>query len=298
MLDSAQFLHILATETEHLVTVDISVAPKVKSAFEQWLLDAISSDSFSDPVKMWNAECSLVIQELAKLEAEKAIEDAKAGAGMDAANAESIAEITLSAQVVGQPDAAKAIANAVRLSRSGLLPMLLFDDNNSMMHINASEYSEKHSISRLTSAPPGYVCYELEKPNQQAMEKVGKEGDITVKEGHTVEDEIEITEGMHFNRGFISPYVITAIKTQKCEFENPYILQHILPALEITAQSCHLLIIIAEDVDGETLASLILNKLLVSSKQNHLYDELDSWRMVDMWNTIIMMTANLGLHTS
>ncbi|KAF8900110.1 GroEL-like apical domain-containing protein, partial [Gymnopilus junonius] len=95
----------------------------------------------------------------------------------------------------------------------------------------------------------------------QAMEKVGKKGDITVKEGRTVEDEIEITEGMCFDRGFISPYVITDIKTQKCEFENPYILQHILPALEIAAQSRRPLIIIAEDVDGETLTSLILNKL-------------------------------------
>ncbi|KAF8877454.1 P-loop containing nucleoside triphosphate hydrolase protein [Gymnopilus junonius] len=148
---------------------------------------------------------------LAKLEAEKAVEDAKAGAGMDTVNAESIAEIvgrwtgipvsrlvttekekllkmekTLSAQVVGQPDAVKAVANAVRLSRSGLsnpnrptasflmagpsgtgktlmaktLATLLFDDPNSMMRIDASEYSEKHSISRLIGAPPGYVGYD------------------------------------------------------------------------------------------------------------------------------------------
>ncbi|KAF8873850.1 hypothetical protein CPB84DRAFT_1853849 [Gymnopilus junonius] len=128
---------------------------------------------------------------LAKLEAEKATEDAKAGAGMDATNAESIAEI---------------------------LPTLLFDDNNSMMHINASKYSEKHSISRLTGAPPAntkIVAATAEITQvatistnddtyvrnliTQAMEKVGKEGDITIKEGRTVEDEIEITEGMHFD---------------------------------------------------------------------------------------------------
>jgi chaperonin GroEL len=58
----------------------------------------------------------------------------------------------------------------------------------------------------------------------QAMEKVGKEGVITVKEGKTIEDEIEITEGMRFDRGFISPYFITDVKTQKVEFEKPLIL--------------------------------------------------------------------------
>ena len=58
----------------------------------------------------------------------------------------------------------------------------------------------------------------------QAMEKVGKEGVITVKEGKTIEDEIEVTEGMRFDRGYISPYFITDVKTQKTEFEKPYIL--------------------------------------------------------------------------
>ncbi|KAG6373692.1 hypothetical protein JVT61DRAFT_6365 [Boletus reticuloceps] len=80
----------------------------------------------------------------------------------------------------------------------------------------------------------------------QAMEKVGKEGVITVKEGRTIEDEIEITEGMRFDRGFISPYFITDVKAQKVEFEKPFILlsekkisvlQDILPSLEAAAQS-------------------------------------------------------------
>ncbi|KAI0051272.1 chaperonin GroL [Auriscalpium vulgare] len=104
----------------------------------------------------------------------------------------------------------------------------------------------------------------------QAMEKVGKEGVITVKEGRTIEDEIEITEGMRFDRGFISPYFVTDIKSQKVEFEKPYILlsekkisllQDILPSLETAAQARRPLLIIAEDVDGEALAALILNKL-------------------------------------
>jgi chaperonin GroEL len=58
----------------------------------------------------------------------------------------------------------------------------------------------------------------------QAMEKVGKEGVITVKEGKTIDDEIEITEGMRFDRGFISPYFVTDVKSQRVEFEKPYIL--------------------------------------------------------------------------
>jgi chaperonin GroEL len=104
----------------------------------------------------------------------------------------------------------------------------------------------------------------------QAMEKVGKEGVITVKEGRTIEDEIEITQGMRFDRGFISPYFITDVKTQKVEFEKPLILlsekkisvlRDILPSLEAAAQSRRPLVIIAEDVDGEALAACILNKL-------------------------------------
>ncbi|KAJ2788734.1 chaperonin, partial [Coemansia helicoidea] len=104
----------------------------------------------------------------------------------------------------------------------------------------------------------------------RAMEKVGKEGAITVKEGKTIADELEITEGMRFDRGYISPYFITDTKTQKVEFENPLVLlsekkismvQDILPALETAAQQRRPLLIIAEDVDGEALAACILNKL-------------------------------------
>lgn len=104
----------------------------------------------------------------------------------------------------------------------------------------------------------------------QAMEKVGKEGVITVKEGRTIEDEIEITEGMRFDRGFLSPYMITDTKNQRVELEKPFVLlsekkisalQDILPSLEIAAQTRRPLLIIAEDLDGEALAAIILNKL-------------------------------------
>lgn len=102
------------------------------------------------------------------------------------------------------------------------------------------------------------------------MEKVGKEGVITVKEGKTIDDELEITEGMKFDRGYISPYFINDTKTQKVELEKPLILlsekkisilQDILPALETSAQQRRPLLIIAEDIDGEALAACILNKL-------------------------------------
>ncbi|GAA5870850.1 hypothetical protein JCM3774_001693 [Rhodotorula dairenensis] len=104
----------------------------------------------------------------------------------------------------------------------------------------------------------------------QAMEKVGKEGVITVKEGKTIEDEIEVTEGMRFDRGFISPYFVTDVKSQRVEFEKPLILlsekkisliQDVLPALETAAQARRPLLIVAEDIDGEALAACILNKL-------------------------------------
>lgn len=103
-----------------------------------------------------------------------------------------------------------------------------------------------------------------------AMEKVGKEGVITVKEGKTLEDELEVTEGMRFDRGYISPYFITDTKSGKVEYENPLLLlsekkisslQDILPSLEISNQSRRPLVIIAEDIDGEALAACILNKL-------------------------------------
>ena len=103
-----------------------------------------------------------------------------------------------------------------------------------------------------------------------AMAKVGKEGVITVREGKTLEDELEVTEGMRFDRGFISPYFITDPKSGKVEFENPLLLlsekkisqlQDILPSLELANQQRRPLLVLAEDIDGEALAACILNKL-------------------------------------
>jgi len=103
-----------------------------------------------------------------------------------------------------------------------------------------------------------------------AMEKVGKEGVITVADGKTVDNELEVVEGMKFDRGYISPYFITNPKTMKCELENPFILlvekkvsqlQTLLPLLEQIVKSQRPLLIISEDVEGEALATLVVNKL-------------------------------------
>ncbi|OWK58431.1 60 kDa heat shock protein, mitochondrial [Lonchura striata] len=105
-----------------------------------------------------------------------------------------------------------------------------------------------------------------------AMKKVGRKGVITVKDGKTLNDELEIIEGMKFDRGYISPYFINTTKGQKCEFQDAYVLisekkissvQSIVPALEIANANRKPLVIIAEDVDGEALSTLVLNRLKV-----------------------------------
>jgi len=104
----------------------------------------------------------------------------------------------------------------------------------------------------------------------RAMEKVGKEGVITVQDGRTLHDELETVEGMKFDRGYISPYFVNDPKTQKVELEDAYILlvekkvstlSSILPILEAVLRENKPLLIIAEDVESEALASLVLNKL-------------------------------------
>ncbi len=104
----------------------------------------------------------------------------------------------------------------------------------------------------------------------EAMERVGKEGVISIEEGKTLEFELDVVEGLQFDRGYLSPYFITNPDKMTVELENAYILifekklsnlQQILPILEAVAQSAKPLIIIAEDVEGEALATLVVNKL-------------------------------------
>ncbi|MDI4662824.1 chaperonin GroEL [Xanthobacter autotrophicus] len=104
----------------------------------------------------------------------------------------------------------------------------------------------------------------------EAMKKVGNEGVITVEEAKSFETELDVVEGMQFDRGYLSPYFITNAEKMRVEFEEPYILinekkltglQELLPVLEAVVQSARPLLIIAEDVEGEALATLVVNKL-------------------------------------
>ena len=103
-----------------------------------------------------------------------------------------------------------------------------------------------------------------------AMQKVGNEGVITVEEAKSLTTELEVVEGMQFDRGYLSPYFITNAEKMICELDNPYVLLHekklsslqaMLPVLEAVVQSGKPLLIIAEDIDGEALATLVVNKL-------------------------------------
>jgi chaperonin GroEL len=111
---------------------------------------------------------------------------------------------------------------------------------------------------------------EIGKMIAEAMQKVGNEGVITVEEAKGMVTELDVVEGMKFDRGYMSPYFITNAEKMTVELENPYILlnekklsnlQSILPVLEAVAQSGRPLLIIAEDVEGEALATLVVNKL-------------------------------------
>ncbi|WP_064685970.1 chaperonin GroEL [Rhizobium bangladeshense] len=128
---------------------------------------------------------------------------------------------------------------------------------------NNSEIAQVGTISANGDAEIGRFLAE-------AMEKVGNEGVITVEEAKTAETELEVVEGMQFDRGYLSPYFVTNADKMRVEFEDPYILIHekklsnlqsMLPILEAVVQSGKPLLIIAEDVEGEALATLVVNKL-------------------------------------
>ena len=104
----------------------------------------------------------------------------------------------------------------------------------------------------------------------EAMQKVGNEGVITVEEAKSLETELDVVEGMQFDRGYLSPYFVTNAEKMTAVLENPLILLHekklsslqpLLPILEAVVQSGRPLLIIAEDIEGEALATLVVNKL-------------------------------------
>ncbi|MRG54112.1 chaperonin GroEL [Phyllobacterium sp. SYP-B3895] len=134
---------------------------------------------------------------------------------------------------------------------------------------NARKISNNSEIAQVgTISANGDV--EIGQYLADAMGKVGHEGVITVEEAKTAETELEIVEGMQFDRGYLSPYFVTDQDKMRVEFEDPYILIHekklsnlqaMLPILEAVIQSGSPLLIIAEDVEGEALATLVVNKL-------------------------------------
>ncbi len=104
----------------------------------------------------------------------------------------------------------------------------------------------------------------------EAMDKVGKDGTITVEEAKTLETTLDVVEGMQFDKGYLSPYFVTDPEEMECVLENPYLLlfekkisnlQELLPVLQAVAKSGRPLMIVAEDVEGEALATLVVNKL-------------------------------------
>ncbi|MDR1597777.1 MAG: chaperonin GroEL [Holosporales bacterium] len=109
----------------------------------------------------------------------------------------------------------------------------------------------------------------------QAVEKVGKEGVITIEEAKSFQTELDIVEGMQFDRGYISPYFVTNAEKMVCEMDNPFVLiyekklsslQPFLPVLEAVVQAGRPLLIVAEDVEGEALATLVVNKIRAGLK--------------------------------
>ena len=185
---------------------------------------------------------------------------------------ESAGDGTTSATVLGRSIFTESVKNVAagcnpmdlrRGTQAAVEAVVDFLQHNKKEITTSEEIAQVATISANGDAHIGQLL-------ASAMEKVGKEGVITVKEGKTLEDELEVTEGMKFDRGYISPYFITNTKNGKVEFENPLIMlsekkissiQDILPSLELSNQTRRPLLIIAEDIDGEALAACILNKL-------------------------------------
>lgn len=185
---------------------------------------------------------------------------------------ESAGDGTTSATVLGRSIFTESVKNVAagcnpmdlrRGSQAAVEAVVEFLQKNKREITTSEEIAQVATISANGDAHIGKLI-------ANAMEKVGKEGVITVKEGKTIEDELEVTEGMKFDRGYISPYFITDVKSGKVEFERPLLLlsekkistlDDVVPALEQSNQTRRPLVIIAEDIEGEALAACILNKL-------------------------------------
>ena len=143
---------------------------------------------------------------------------------------------------------AAAIAELKKLSKPTT-------NNKEIAQVGAISANSDHEIGEIIS---------------EAMDKVGKEGVITVEDGKSLRNELEVVEGMQFDRGYLSPYFINQPEKQAAVLENPFILLHdkkisnireLLPVLEQVAKAARPLVIIAEDIDGEALATLVVNSI-------------------------------------
>ena len=146
----------------------------------------------------------------------------------------------------------KALAGAVEVLKELSRPC---SDRKAIAQVGSISANSDHSIGEIIA---------------DAMDKVGKEGVITVEEGNALENELEVVEGMQFDRGYLSPYFINNQDNMSSELEDPYILLHdkkisnirdLLPILEAVAKAGKPLLIVAEDVEGEALATLVVNTL-------------------------------------
>src|SRR5690606_3286936 len=146
----------------------------------------------------------------------------------------------------------KAVARAVEEIRKLAVPCT---DDKTIAQVGTISANSDEQIGRIIA---------------EAMDKVGKEGVITVEEGSGLENQLEIVEGMQFDRGYLSPYFINNQENMSVEHESPYILladakisniRDLLPLLESVAKSSRPLIVIAEDVEGEALATLVVNTI-------------------------------------
>lgn len=146
----------------------------------------------------------------------------------------------------------KAVTAAVAQLHSMSKPCA---DNNAIAQVGTISANSDDSIGNIIA---------------EAMDKVGKEGVITVEEGNSLENELAVVEGMQFDRGYLSPYFVNNQQNMTAELENPFILLHdkkisnirdMLPALEGAAKAGRPLVIVAEDIEGEALATLVVNNI-------------------------------------
>jgi len=146
----------------------------------------------------------------------------------------------------------KAVAEAVKALQEQSTPCT---DNSAIAQVGTISANSDEEIGKIIA---------------EAMEKVGKEGVITVEDGSGLANELDVVEGMQFDRGYLSPYFINDQQTMSVELENPFVMLHdkkisnvreMLPVLEAVAKSGRSLLIIAEDVEGEALATLVVNTI-------------------------------------